>query len=227
MGVAVDELNLARRLTECCGYGGLMSNANPAVARKVIRERASESPRDYLAYCIMCRDRLAGVGKRAVHLLDLIWPPGGGSDPATRENPGYSLRHENRARLKEHLLATLWHETAGAAPGADDIVLDISPAVRERLEERRILDEDLRRVILTAGAPGAPRFENPATGRILAAYRPRKVTFWVEYTPKEPEEAGHPKEAVIHNAYSHRMEIGRPAPGAMEAGSRAKEGERR
>ncbi|WP_373501529.1 pyridine nucleotide-disulfide oxidoreductase/dicluster-binding protein [Desulfococcus sp.] len=208
MGVAVDELHLAGSLTECCGYGGLMSNANPAVAREVIRRRAGQSPRDYLAYCVMCRDHLAAAGKRAVHLLDLIWPPD--PDPASRRDPGYTLRHENRTRLKERLLKTLWEEATDPQPDFETIPLAVSPELRERLEGRRILDEDLRRVIHAANTSRAGRFRDPATGRFLACHRPRKVTFWVEYTPSE--DGGY----TLHNAYCHRMEIEGAASDARE-----------
>ena len=199
MGVAVDELPLSRGLTECCGYGGLMSNANPAVAREVIRRRAEQSPRDYLAYCVMCRDHLAAAGKRAVHLLDLIWPTG--PDPASQQGPGYSLRHENRARLKTQLLESLWQETTDAGSESEEIGLTMSPETRDRLEARRILDEDLRKVIQAANASQAGLFRHASTGRLLACHRPRKVTFWVEYTPSG--DGGY----VIHNAYCHRMVI--------------------
>lgn len=205
MGHTVEELRLSGGLTECCGYGGLMSNANPPVAREVIRRRAEQSPRDYLAYCVMCRDHLAGVGKRAVHLLDLIWPPD--PDPATRGNPGYSLRHENRAGLKDRLLETVWREPVRPAPDAEAIPLSVPPEQRERLEARRILDEDIRKVIHAADTGRAARFRHPATGRLLASYRPRKVTFWVEYSLSE--EGGY----TIHNAYCHRMEIEGGVPG--------------
>jgi hypothetical protein len=217
MGCTVDELRLAGSLTECCGYGGLMSNANPPVAREVIRRRADQSPRDYLAYCVMCRDHLAGVGKRAAHLLDLIWPPD--PDPAARRNPGYSLRDENRAGLKARLLGTLWRECADPLPESETIPLAVSPELRERLEARRILDEDIRRVIHAANTAGAGCFRHAATGRLLACHRPRKVTFWVEYSPSEG--GGY----TIHNAYSHRMKIeGRSPDGSRTDAAERKEG---
>jgi hypothetical protein len=52
-----------------------MQNANPDLAREVVGRRAAESDADYLAYCAMCRDSLAAVGKRTLHLLDLFFRP--------------------------------------------------------------------------------------------------------------------------------------------------------
>ena len=77
----------------------------------------------------------------------------------------------------------------------------MSTEVRDRLEARRILDEDLRKVIQAVNASRAGLFRHASTGRFLACHRPRKVTFWVEY---EPSEYG---GYVIHNAYCHRMVI--------------------
>ncbi len=110
LGVRVEELGHNRHLTTCCGYGGLMSFANPLVADKVVKRRIGESDRDYITYCAMCRDNFSSRGKRALHILDLIWAPDpvNRDDPAARKGPGFSQRHENRAKLKIQLLRELW-----------------------------------------------------------------------------------------------------------------------
>jgi len=201
LNIEVDELKYSGELTECCGFGGLMANANPPVARKVLERRVRQSPRDYLAYCGMCRDRLAKAGKRTVHLLDFIWRPEMVTDPAEREDPGFSYRHENRARLKNRFLREVWKERTQEMEAYEKIALNIPEAVRERLESRRILTEDIQKVLHHVHEAKGPVFENSGTGRYLAYYRPLKVTFWVEYTPQK--DGGF----LIHNAYSHRMEI--------------------
>ena len=73
LGCEVEELPYSKELTKCCGYGGLTSYANPDLAKKIVEERISESPTDYVAYCAMCRDNFASKGKRTFHLLDLIF----------------------------------------------------------------------------------------------------------------------------------------------------------
>ncbi len=198
IGAEIEELPLSREKTECCGYGGLMFFANPELARKVIQRRAGESPRDYLTYCAMCRDYLAFSGKRSLHLLDLVF--GSPRDEAAlRKGPVYSERHENRVRLKNAMLRDLWGETTHEAKGFETIRLRISDAVRQRMEDRRILAEDLRQVIDAAERSGY-KLLDPVTGRLTAHLKPASVTYWVEYS-----RAG--DEFVIHNAYSHRMEI--------------------
>ena len=110
-GATIEELPLSADRTECCGYGGLMRFANPEVAKEVVRRRIVLSPLDYVAYCAMCRDNFVAQGKRALHVLDLVFGPGD-EDAAERKAPGYSLRRENRLRLKEKLLEELWGERA-------------------------------------------------------------------------------------------------------------------
>jgi glutamate synthase (NADPH) small chain len=199
LGVPIEELTLSREKTECCGFGGLQQNANPELAREVVRRRGQRSSRDYLTYCAMCRDSLASTDKRALHLLDLIFPDPQISDPAARKRPGWSERQENRSRLKDYLLKTFWSEGPMEKEEHQKIQLQIGPEVRILLEKRRILDEDLQKVVYHAERTGE-KFCHPETGRLKASFRPYKATFWVEYGPSD-------KGFVIYNAYCHRMEL--------------------
>ena len=199
LGIAVEELDLGREQTECCGFGGLMENANPALARTVTETRGKRSDSDYLAYCAMCRDALAGVGKRTLHLLDLIFPDTDVSDPAARPRPGWSRRRENRRQLKRDLLRQLWNEAVDDDGDPDGMTLSIAPEVAAILESRRILEENLRQVIRHA-ENGGTRFYHGETGHYLGMRRLGHATFWVRYTPSDD---GY----VVHNAYSHRMEV--------------------
>jgi NADPH-dependent glutamate synthase beta subunit-like oxidoreductase len=201
-GFKVEELALSRDRTECCGYGGLMFFANRELAEKVIRRRIEASPVDYVAYCAMCRDYFASRGKRTLHLLDIVLGPVV-DEPATRRGPGYSERHENRVRLKRKLLKELWSESVAEKSGQETIRLSISPRVWELMENRLILEEDVQAVIHFAESSGA-RLLDPQSGRTIAHFRPENVTYWVEYSP---EGDGY----VIHNVYSHRMEVAEEA----------------
>ncbi len=198
--VPFEELDLGRSRTECCGFGGLMQNANPELAAETVRRRAARSPGDYLAYCAMCRDNLAAAGKRTVHLLDLFFPPKNGDDPARRKRPGWSERRENRERLRRDLLAAVWKERSPEMEPHRKIRLRIDPQVARSLEARRILVEDLQQVLAKAEATGAV-LEHPDTGRLKTSCRLGHVTFWVEYLPDEDG------AYEVFNAYSHRMEV--------------------
>ncbi|HVO20685.1 MAG TPA: heterodisulfide reductase-related iron-sulfur binding cluster [Anaeromyxobacter sp.] len=194
-GVDVVELN-ERGLETCCGFGGLVRFANPEVAGKMVRRRAGESAADYVTYCATCRDSFAREGKRALHLLDLLVGTDQ-ADPAARPDPGLSRRRENRARLKRRLLREVWGEPAGEE-GAS-VELEVSPEVLAVLERRMILVEDVRKVVEHAERTGQ-KLEDPATGHFLAAHRPVEVTYWVEYSRTD-------RGVVVHNAYSHRMQV--------------------
>lgn len=199
LGYEVEELPYSKELTKCCGFGGLTSFANPDLAKKIVADRISESTTDYVAYCAMCRDNFASKGKRTFHLLDLIF----GTDldkAAIRPSVGFSYRHENRAKLKSKLLHSLWKEVPQEKEGAyRTINLLLNEKVLEIMEERRILIEDIQRVIELAERTGR-KFINPDNGHSLANFRPVKVTYWVEYQAQE-------QGFLVLNVYSHRMEI--------------------
>ncbi len=198
-GVAFEELRLSGLHTECCGYGGLVGNAAPDMARQVAARRVAASPLDFAASCAMCRDRLAAEGKRTWHVLDFLFPGPAAApdfDPAAR-GPGWSDRHETRARLRQDILREVWGEESGRPSAAPN--LTISPELAQIMEERRILREDLRALIQNAEASG--EWFADRDGRVLAGFRPRRVTFWAEYERKDGA-------FVLHRAWSHRMQPG-------------------
>jgi NADPH-dependent glutamate synthase beta subunit-like oxidoreductase len=197
-GFSIEELPLNRDRTECCGYGGLMFFANPELAKEVIRRRIGESPSDYVAYCAMCRDYFASRGKPAVHLLDLIFGEPR-AEAAARKGPGYSQRHENRVHLKNSLLKELWGESMAEKEEYGAVKLSISSEVQELMDKRLILDDDLLAVIHFAETTGTKLLDR-RTGHFLAHHKPAAVTYWVEYSR-------HDDKFVVHNAYSHRMEL--------------------
>ena len=175
-----------------------MAFANPEVADKVVHRRIHDSEADYLTYCAMCRDNFAARGKRTFHLLDLICSSGSG-DPAERRGPGYSQRHENRAKLKNRMLKELWGETVAEREGYEAIKLRIPSNVQALMDKRLILEEDLRAVIHFAETSNT-KLLNRQTNHFMAHHKPAVVTYWVEYSRDGDE-------FVVHNAYSHRMEV--------------------
>lgn len=195
LGIDVVELN-EPGLTTCCGYGGLTLFVNPALADKTVTRRAKQSDVDYVTYCAMCRDRFAHQGKRAIHLLDLVFA-NGSTDMAARPDPGFSKRQDNRAQLKTRLLREVWGEEGSTVEPS--LKLQISEDVKHLLEERMILIQDVRRTIEYAESTG-DKLENSITGQSLASFRSACVTYWVEYSRLGDEFA-------VHDAYFHRMEV--------------------
>jgi NADPH-dependent glutamate synthase beta subunit-like oxidoreductase len=195
LGHQLEELPGHRDNTTCCSYGGLMLYANKEVAHKVVDRRIKESETDYVAYCAMCRDSFAGQGKRAYHLLDLIF--GRDQDYCEQEPPGFSQRQENRAKLKTALLREIWGEEVKERQS--DVKVIIPDNVQRIMEDGLILADDVTRVIANAESTGN-KLKNTENGHYIAYLQPLKVTYWVEYSPRS-------EGFMVHNAYSHRLEI--------------------
>jgi hypothetical protein len=201
-GTEIRELALNREKTECCSYGGVMWLANKEVAQKMVAQRIQESELDYVTYCAMCRDFFARQGKRTLHVLDLVFGDEN-IDAAVQPVMGYSQRHENRARLKEKLLKERWKETMPEKQKHEHIQLILPDEVQKQVDDRLILIEDMQKVIAYAEESGK-RMKHAQSGHYLAYFKPNCVTYWVEYSPQG-------EAYLVHNAYSHRMEIGKGA----------------
>jgi glutamate synthase (NADPH) small chain len=200
-GVDIQELTMSRHKTECCSFGGLVWFANPVLSREIIGERARQSELPYITYCSMCRDAFVSQGKKAFHLLDVLFgelQP----DGAQQSMPGYSQRRKNRRYLKRKL-----SERVQGGPmekdTPDSVRMVVPQDMRKILETRLILDEDINQVILSAEKTGK-YLKNSATGNFLAHHRIGSVTYWVEYSKDDQD------TFTIHNAYSHRMMIIEP-----------------
>ncbi|PKN40804.1 MAG: hypothetical protein CVU60_14080 [Deltaproteobacteria bacterium HGW-Deltaproteobacteria-18] len=196
LGQQMAPLPMSGELTECCGFGGLMDNVNPALARKVTEARVAQSEACFLTYCAMCRDQLAKTGKPVLHILDLLFPEvaHGASEPPA----GISARRVNRRRLKDALLGRHGRDGMPRQPW-EDVSLVYSAEVAELLETRRILEDDLRQVLhqVRNGARGLVHGED---GRRIVAAELGEVTFWVEFRDvKDGFE--------VLRAWSHRMRI--------------------
>lgn len=198
MNVAFHELEMSRNLTECCGYGGVAWLAHPELVKDILQRRAGEDRADYLTYCVMCRDLLAGEGKPTLHLLDLMY----GQDLeklALRKGPDYSQRHENRMRAKQKMQKLISGKDISMPESFENYPLLLSAEMRDLIESRLILIEDVQKVIEHAET-SSEKFLNQQTGHTLAFFKPNLITYWVEYT-KDGD------SYQIHDAYSHRMEL--------------------
>jgi len=199
LDITVEELPLSGETPECCGYGGLMYNANPTLARDVVARRTTASNNDYLAYCAMCRDNFASAGKRVSHLIEHLFPAVADGDPAVRSRISWSERRANRGRVKEMILRDRGEREEVQLEEYEKLKLIISPDVLKRIDERRILEEDIRKVIFH-GETSGKKMRSRENGNYLAYLQPENVTFWVEYSPREDG-------FTVLNAYCHRMKI--------------------
>lgn len=198
LGYEIKELKYSKDKTKCCGYGGLVYFANRDQAKEFVKERVNESEEDMMVYCSMCKDLFIEGGKKAYHILDLIFA----DDPdsaASRKMPTLSERHKNRADLKNKLLKDLWGEEMGMELKFTDLNIIIPQNVKEVMENRYILMEDIEKVIDNA-QKNKERFLNPLDGNYMARLRIDNVTYWVRYEEKS-------EGILVNSVYSHRMEV--------------------
>jgi NADPH-dependent glutamate synthase beta subunit-like oxidoreductase len=199
LGYVLEELPLSKDMAECCGYGGLVFNANQQLDDAIVARRAAESERDYLAYCAMCRDKFVAAGKRTAHLIELLFPTTPGNDPWARGWLSWSDRRTNRSRVKQELLTRLGEAEERTMEPYEKIKLYIQPEVLRSIDNRRILEYDLRQVIALAEQTGHRLF-NKERKCYRANLKLGNTTFWVDYMAE--------KDGFrVLKAYCHRMII--------------------
>ena len=77
--------------------------------------------------------------------------------------------------------------------------LQISDEVRELMESRHVVEEDMKKVIENAEATGEKLYQE-GSDRFLAKLRLGEATFYVEYSTGD-------EASTAHTVYSHRAKI--------------------
>ncbi|MFC0904586.1 pyridine nucleotide-disulfide oxidoreductase/dicluster-binding protein [Clostridium sp. MT-14] len=198
LGYIIEELKYSKKNTKCCGYGGLVYFSNRDQSEDFIKDRIKEGDRDFLVYCAMCKDLFVSFGKRTYHILDLIYGDNL-EDIALKRMPTLSERHENRQKVKMNLMKQVWGEDMVNTDDKYDFKLILTKNVRNKMEERLILLEDVKKVIAN-GEKKNENFFNPENSHYLARLRIENVTHWVEY---EKTDEG----VLVDKVYIHRMEV--------------------
>jgi Fe-S oxidoreductase len=198
VGQPLGPLEMIEELTECCGYGGLMENAAPATAKKVREARVSQTDCGFITYCAMCREQLARTGRPVVHLLDILFADSAVAATAPALSP--SARRSGRRYLQGKLLARHSPAAAPAREPWQDIGLVITDEVAALMEQRRIVEDDIRQVLVQV-EQGGSCFAHRGDDRRIASARLGEVTFWLEYQQRGGR-------YHIDRCWSHRMVIG-------------------
>ncbi len=202
-GIRVEEPRRTGEESACCGYGGLIWNAQPDVADAMAKKRAGEFSLPVLTSCIMCHDRFATEAE-SWHLFDIL-PQTAGEARLEASSPGLSARRAGRAALKEAALEAFLGEKPAARHDEEPLLLRIPDEVRRTMERRYILRQDVVEAVAGIEKTGA-RFLNRTNGHFVGSWRPRNVTFWVEYTADD--DGGF----TLARAWCHRMVV----PGAIQ-----------
>jgi hypothetical protein len=178
----------------CCGFGGHIYPANPGLTEKIVKGRVSVSELPYITYCSNCRDLFLYAGKECRHILDVYFGSG-----AVPDLPSLTRRRDNRRALKASYAAAT---AAPSRPPEDGEVLsvDIADGLERKMDRLLLLRADVEEAIRCCERSGK-KLIDPASGRFTGFHRNRAVTVWVEYEMKAPS------RAILHNTYTHRMEI--------------------
>ena len=92
-GISLRELAEQNR---CCGYGGHMRTANPALYDEIVSNRSEASPAPYIVYCANCREVFASQGKKCAHILDLVFGLDPGEKIPSLQEKRYNSLNVNR-----------------------------------------------------------------------------------------------------------------------------------
>ncbi len=207
--------------TSCCGYGGLVWNAQPQLAQSITEHLAKNlGQHTGLASCIMCRDRLVSSGKACAHFLDILPFMETLSSPQ-EPAPSLSARRVHRVRLVQRCKekygvqnsidntfapepkGEIRHNMPQSLMNSADLVtghtfLHIAPQVLEEMEKKHILHQDAAAAVL-AIEKHKQCFVEKESGHYVGAWRSGAVTFWVRYA-KDQEGKYH-----LYDAWCHRM----------------------
>ncbi|MDD3168901.1 MAG: heterodisulfide reductase-related iron-sulfur binding cluster [Eubacteriales bacterium] len=136
-GIALRELPEKNR---CCGYGGHMRIANPALYDEISRNRAEAGTQPYIAYCVNCREVFALQQKACVHILDMAF----GLEAAAKV-PSLQEKRDNSLKVKKDLMKNMKEEDFEAAVNDwDGLNLVIGEALQKELDRKLISASDLR-----------------------------------------------------------------------------------
>jgi len=180
---------------KCCGFGGHMQLANPALYQQITENRRVETELPYIAYCTNCRETFLAVGKECAHILDLYFGLQTGM-------PSLEEKRCNSIALKNALM-----EKYGMGPFAgetlpwDALEVSVPTELARKLEHSLIPLRDVKQVLYHAEQDGTG-FVN-AAGDLLVFGVLEALTVWVK-----ARRIGDGAYELL-DVYSHRMRVGK------------------
>lgn len=210
-GMQIEELPNHGKDAQCCGYGGHIHAVDRNLLDRVTEARISTSTADYITYCTNCKDSFAASGKRAAHVLDLLWlVESDGSDGQARKGgednlearmrqqaPSLSQRRRNREEARRRM--QLRFGISDCPEAEKKMKLYIDEALAVKMNRELILEEDAQDVIDFCEQDGY-KLLNEETGHYIGHLMQNHMTYWVEYRPEG-------EGFRLVNIYCHRMRI--------------------
>lgn len=198
-GMQIEELPNHGKTAQCCGYGGHIHAVDRSLLDRIIEARISVSDAAYITYCINCRDSFIVAGKRAAHVLDLLWQDGlaGLEVRMKRQAPDLSQRRKNREETKRRM-----EQRFGISNHSESerkIKLYIDEPLIAKMNRELILEEDAQDVIAFCEQEGC-KLMNEKNGHYIGHLMQNHMTYWVEYRSEG-------EGFRLLNIYCHRMRI--------------------
>lgn len=194
-GVSLTEL---KERNHCCGYGGHMRIANPALYEEIVANRSEASSEPYLVYCVNCREVFTSADKKCAHILDIAFKLD--PDPSV---PSIHEKRENSLEVKKKLMKDICNEDFKPAVNPwDGLTLIISGGIQKEMDKKLIAASDLKEAIWCAEA-SEDKFRDDSTGTSLCSLAKEALTYWVQYRKTADD------TYEVLSAYCHRMRFNR------------------
>lgn len=178
---------------KCCGFGGHIQLANPEFFDEVAETRCAQTDKPFLVYCTNCKEVFQNHGKKAVHILDLLYNLEGAKVPTLEE------KRLNNLLVKQMLLSLYWKEEFSPQMEEwDSLKVKVVKETKTTMERTLIPLRDVKKTIWINEMAGEG-FEN-AAGEVICRLVGDYLTCWVKYK----------KEGDCYQVlevYSHRMHI--------------------
>jgi len=187
------ELSELSERGKCCGYGGLISIANPKFYEELTTKRASASELPYVVYCANCRSVFESRGKSCAHILDLAL------GLAPEAIPDIDRRRKNSLEVRRVAAEMFNTPIAENAKPWDTIELVVDAETAERIDRKLIALNELREAISLA--EGAGTFFEREDGVRQCSQIKAALVYWVTYKPLRDN------VFEISDAYYHRMKF--------------------
>lgn len=197
-GLTCEPLSNQERYSACCGYGGQGAITDPKFTAHVVDKRIHESENPYLTYCINCRDHFTCAGKKAKHILEVLF------DIEPEEFTITQMR-KNQISQKNQALKQFWNETCKEDNEMKRMEpkLIIDDALSQKLSQERIFEDEMENVISFCEKSGR-KIYNAQKNTYIGYRKIGHATYWAEYKKIQIEnEIGY----RLVNGYQHRMGI--------------------
>ena len=181
----------------CCGYGGHIRMANPALYDTITENRVAMSDKPYIVYCVNCREVFLTKGKECAHILDIVF-----DIPGVTDTPRIDEKRDNAMKVKMKMSKELTGmEISAKKQDWDALELIVDDEIAGSIERKLIALSDIKEAIWLA-EKSDDKFIDETDGVCQCSMEKSSLTYWVQY--KKTDSGAF----MVYDAYYHRMRVG-------------------